>query len=151
MKRQPSDNDHWKPCPPGELKRLVGRIKTQRRIRLVNWALVASLAVVLCVWAGVYFSTLPHSGEYNFAGITCSEVHELGPRYMAGTLPQDRLEQIGRHIAQCPDCGPFLERMQRSMSSATASWRSTDPQPVALPIAQAEAPIHGRQRLLAGN
>ena len=40
----------WKPCPEGELRRLVERLTTRRRLRL---AWVASLVTALVVGAGL--------------------------------------------------------------------------------------------------
>jgi hypothetical protein len=61
-----------------------------------------------------------------FAGIACSRVRELAPRFMMGKLDETVTRQINAHLELCADCRGRLESMQPKMSSHPPHGASTD-------------------------
>jgi hypothetical protein len=110
--------DEWIACCPGELQRMVGRIKNrQRRQFLIQLGAAASTIVVL--GAGGYFALRQSEQptEYRYGGIACSEVMPLLPEYRVGKLDPELTRQITVHLEKCPNCGPMYRRMIGEMAS----------------------------------
>jgi hypothetical protein len=101
----------WVKCPPGELTRLAKRLRwnRQRRIFLGASAAVSVAGLLLALWLGWPAST--DMREYHFAGISCSQVRQLAPKYLAGELKPALREKVSQHLAQCPLCKQFMKDM----------------------------------------
>ena len=106
MNREMLQSDQWEPCTPGELQRVVTRIKTHER-RLMLKQLGGGAAGVLVLGVGGYLASQygPRSSQQRYGGIACSEVMRLMPRYRARELSAELTRKIQIHVAECPRCG----------------------------------------------
>ena len=48
--------------------------------------------------------------------ITCAELVELVTDYLEGALPLADRKRFDVHVLTCPDCGPHLDQMRRTIS-----------------------------------
>lgn len=110
----------WAPCPAGEFQRLSARLgkRRQRRAFLKGMAVVTTAALTgggLWLWLRSGTSDEPakldEPAEFLYAGISCTEVRGLAHAYAMGKLDERRREQVRRHVAQCPRCGPIFKSM----------------------------------------
>lgn len=112
--RSPRPPTDWQPAPPGtvgELARRVRARRTRRRfLRVAGGVATGLLAAGGGVWAW-RAGTRPR--EYDFAGITCSEVVPRLEPLLAGRLPEPEATRVRAHVAQCPNCGPHFEALRR--------------------------------------
>lgn len=104
-------NDDWVQCPPGELNRLAVRLRGRRHRRVLMQATAAVAVLAVAVGGWLLWPSPKPTGEYNFAGITCSRVLELADAYAAGKLSHELRAQVREHVAQCPHCGPKFKEM----------------------------------------
>lgn len=97
--------DFWEPCPSGELRRMVGRIKTCQRRQFLQ-KLGGLAAGVAAVGAGGYAAAwwLSPSEDQPYGGITCTEVMAIMPLYHAGRLDPDLANKVTIHLAKCSHC-----------------------------------------------
>lgn len=104
----PHDSDQWRPCPPGELRRIVARKRTRQRRRVLK-KLAGTAAGLLVLGSGGYVASrwLSEPAEYRFGGIACSEVMRLLPDYREKKLGSVLSEKITAHLGECPKCGPI--------------------------------------------
>ena len=126
------DSEQWQPCPPGELVKFAGRLRSKHRLhRIVQ---LASVCAVLLLAAGTIYlqweprqhSTIPEGripdrGEYNYGGITCTEIHQVLPRLKEGTLDDDTLARVREHIEQCPQCKAFARFLENPVETGQGS------------------------------
>jgi len=101
----PKEPSGWEACPEGELARVAGRLRRRRRVGAAVRA-VAAVAVILLAITTIYLQW-PGSGEYNYGGITCIEVHNALPALKAGTLDEKTLARVRAHLKKCPLCEPL--------------------------------------------
>ncbi len=103
----------WKPCPAGKLSALSTRIqrRTQRR-RFLQFAGAFSL---LALGGGTLGFLLTRQREFDYGGITCSEVLGHAEAFMRGQLGEPLTGKIRLHLAECPSCGPRFRDMQSKM------------------------------------
>ena len=106
MNREMLESDQWEPCAPGELQRVVTRIKTHER-RLMLKQLGGAVAGVFVLGVGGYLASQhePWSSPQRYGGIACGEVMRLMPRYRARELSTELTQKIQIHLAECPRCG----------------------------------------------
>lgn len=100
--------DGWTRCGPNEITKLAGRIRAREQRRMVVTAtlLVASASLLIAGWLVLK----PDQGP-DFAGISCERVMDLSDAYMNKQLSPEIQDQVGRHIALCPNCQGMFEGM----------------------------------------
>lgn len=112
MNREVHQGDPWQPCTPGELRRMVTRIKTEeRRLMLKQVGGVVAGVLVLGVGGHLASQHWPRSSEPRYGGIACSEVRPLMPEYQAGELAAKLTEKIKAHLARRPQCRKIAREM----------------------------------------
>ena len=95
MNREMLQSDQWQPCTPGELRRMVTRVRThQRRLMLKQVGGIAAGVLVLGVGGYLASQHLPQSSEQHYGGIACSDVMRLMPKYQAGEFAVELTEKI---------------------------------------------------------
>ena len=117
--------DHWEPCPPGELSRMVQRVGAtadlQRRRQLYKTALL-STALFACVVLAVG-SLMPSNNHYG--GIACSVCRGHIPEYVAHVENEklmddaDLLASVKLHLEKCKFCQQWSEVRYPDLLSAT--------------------------------
>ena len=116
MNAKSEERNQWKPCPPGELSRIASGLRRRRRIRIVTRVTTVAALLLVMAGAGVSFmSTIWNQGDYNFGGIACTAVRADMPQMMAGTLDQETMMRIQKHLELCPNCKPLAEQMHDQM------------------------------------
>lgn len=99
----------WKPCPAGKLSALSTRI--QGRMQRRRFLKFAGAFSVLALGGGTLGFLLTRHREFDFGGITCSEVLGHAEAFMHGQLGEPLVSRVRIHIAQCPHCGPRFREM----------------------------------------
>ena len=101
----------WDECPAGTLSALSGKLQgRKRRRRFLQVASAMSLAVLGGGAVGIALLLRPN--DYDFGGITCSEVARNADAFAHGEVREPLLGKMRVHIAQCPMCGPRMRDMQ---------------------------------------
>src|SRR5271154_5873806 len=109
--------DEWEICPPGELQRLLGVQRRNRRAQAVRRSvLTGGAALFIAAATGVTLSYLwpvdgPATRGHLIAGVYCDEVSREMPDLIARRLKPQRAEQLRRHVANCPDCQRSMQQM----------------------------------------
>lgn len=130
----------WEPCPPGEVRQLVQRIRGQRRRRAVLQ--VATGAVGLGLIAGVLLlGRTP--GDALYGGISCSEVMAQADAFVAGALHGELLDRIEQHLTACSHCRAAIDqlrqdRLRRERGHAAVPPRSANLRPDRHPMLVAQ-------------
>ena len=99
----------WERCPPGDLARLLKKLRHRRQRRIFLQTAAATL-VVATGGASLWFALGP-SGDPRPGGLACEEVEKLTPAYAKGQLDPATREKVRRHVAVCPRCGPMFKAM----------------------------------------
>jgi predicted anti-sigma-YlaC factor YlaD len=135
VKSNSSDSGEWQPCPPGELVKTAGSLRSQHRI--VKVARLATVSALLLLVAGaVYIQMGPgqnfklpgqpqEDGEFHFGGISCTEVHRALPGLKARTLDDATLARVREHLEKCPHCKPLARFLQDPVQ--TGQMPAADP------------------------
>ncbi len=112
-----TEHDGWRPCPPGEFRRLGSRLLRRRRRRFV---VRSTVVVSLALLAGTLSLQVWRWGttEHRFAGIPCSRVMALAGDYASGKLVGPLRTQVHDHVARCPRCKPMFRMMGVSVVSS---------------------------------
>ena len=123
-----SNADDWSDCSPGEVSKMVNRLRAERRIHQILQTTSAVGIVALMVVSGYFIkqSVLPSESGQNVAGIYCSEVQKLGKDYMAEKLDKNKSAQIQNHLADCESCRRFIENMKGSQPQAPDAGAARD-------------------------
>jgi len=127
VKSSSSDSGSWRPCPPGELVEIAGRLQGRRRSK-DRARLFAASALVLLAVVAISLSLGPWqnfrvprpdpvSGEFHFGGITCTELHRALPGLKARTLDDATLVRVREHIEKCPHCNVFARLLQEPLQT----------------------------------
>lgn len=127
VKSSSSDSGEWQPCPPGELGELAGRLRTRRRNSKISRLATVS-ALLLLAAGGIYLLMGPgrnlnlpgqalENGEFNFGGITCTELHRALPGLKARTLDDATLARVREHVEKCPHCKSFARFLQEPVQT----------------------------------
>jgi predicted anti-sigma-YlaC factor YlaD len=105
----------WVPCPAGELERLSQRLRKRRQRRTFLRVAAASVAVAATGGGLVVWLRPREPREFNFAGLTCTQVQNAAMAYAQNELDADMRDRVREHVAQCPRCRPLFERMGMRM------------------------------------
>lgn len=115
------DLQQWQPCQRGSLQKIVRTAETRRRRRQLLQVVTSGVAILI---AGASLGVLAHlatqSSENYYGGIACSEVLEIAPAYMAGTLDAAQAASFETHLAHCEKC----RRVMAEMSGHGMSYNS---------------------------
>ena len=117
-------DDDWSPCPPGTLRALAEGLSDEKRRRARRRQIVAA-AVSVCVLLTaitVYGTWLPPR-ESGGGGLTCGEVMDALPDYVAGTLESPIRDGVDRHLEKCPEC----RQAYQELASTAAGPRARGP------------------------
>lgn len=128
MKPNATNSNHWENCRPGEVGRLVHRLKYRRRQRTVKAGLVAISACTLLLVAGItwYGGQTSQVSRRNFAGgITCRDVLQQATQFVNRELDVATSGKIRLHLEQCPNCRERIERMQQAHDVNAAAERAS--------------------------
>jgi len=114
----------WQACPDDELSRMLSRIRTQRRKRLMR-RVAGVMSVVVCMvfvgdWAlnnsDMNFPGSHKSNDRYLGGTTCTQVMEQMPSYIRGDLPEEILPSFLAHLELCPNCRQVYENKKRGLA-----------------------------------
>lgn len=122
MSKQQQNDLEWEPCPSGELGRLVRRMESEPQRMAVKWATgaVAATALLALLVVGVYRMRQLPGMEYNFGGVTCSEVRARMQQYLAGEIDAELRERLEVHLAKCPQCAKLKQQMMEEETLRTS-------------------------------
>lgn len=115
MTHQHQDNETypsgWDRCPPGKLFGLGRRLRGRKTRRQFLKGAAAAVGVLVTGGAFGLWWAARRTREFDFGGITCSQVIPLMGDYMARKLPLADQTRVGEHLALCPRCRALLEKM----------------------------------------
>lgn len=113
--------EQWQPASGTEILQLskdLKKHKTRRQMLRASLGVVASLMVASTGWWLVRSQQRGKTfREYEFAGITCTQVNQKMEAVMQKTLPKVELAQLRDHVNQCPNC----VRFEKMLDEATVS------------------------------
>lgn len=129
MVRQDFDgNSDWEDCAPGTITGLMKRLKAERRRKSVvrfGPPVVLTVMLVLVAWnfGGVASSPSLQGPvrEFDFGGVTCSEVQDSILQFAMGELEPVKQDAFAVHFQHCPVCRTKLEAMQNSGTPVAVS------------------------------
>ncbi len=113
MASRESQNGGWKNCETGEITRLVGALKSRRRIQFARRAASVATVVVLLIGSTVFFSR-PEPTAMNYGGISCEQVIANAAQFVRGELSRATADRIQLHLEHCEPCRRKIERMRAS-------------------------------------
>ncbi len=99
------------PCPLGTFAELSRRLRRRRQRRHFLRSAVTVTTVVAAGGGLAWLFGSHGSRETEAGGIPCTEVLSLAAAYAKGELSASVREQVRRHIAWCPQCGPKFRAM----------------------------------------
>jgi len=121
----------WQTCPPGTLSEFAGKQKhLERRRFLMKTGGIAS-GLLLAAGVGFYTYRQNSRNEYEFGGITCTEVRKNAPLLMAGTLDESIIRKIDIHLSKCPNCPEYMEQMKLETRMSASKNQRTECQCIA--------------------
>jgi len=109
----------WQTCPPGTLSEFAGKQKHLERRRFLMKAGGIAGGLLLAAGVGVYSYRQNSRNEYEFGGITCTELRKNAPLLMAGTLDESIIRKIDIHLSKCPNCPEYMGKMKSQMELET--------------------------------
>jgi anti-sigma factor RsiW len=77
--------------------------------------------------------------------LTCRELTDFLPDYVAGELGADERAIFQRHLADCPDCAAYLRSYEATIRLARDAY-ADEPVPASVPDALVRAILHARTR-----
>lgn len=120
MHESPQQREEWIPCPPGKLQTFAGQERVRKRRRFLVRAGSVCGAIIAAVGLGWFaYRRFGEPMDPIFAGIACSRVRELGPKFMMGQLDETLTEQIQSHLALCEACRTLFESLPPKLSAHT--------------------------------
>ena len=129
MTNEHRDSDSgWKPCEIGLIGEFAQRLKNRRRVILTaqiagGAALGGALLALLLTVMPDIFSARGSVKDFNYGGITCSEVQSRADAYIRGELDEPTVVKISAHLKECPLCSVLIDRMKQEDTST--SFRSS--------------------------
>ena len=108
----------WEPCPPGEIARLGRKLRGRKSRRTFLRTAAATAATALTAGGVIAVIVGRQNKEYDYGGIVCSEVVPLAPAYLAGDVPEPTRSKVATHIALCPNCGPYYQKLRTERDRA---------------------------------
>ena len=85
-------------------------------MRLAARVTTVAALMLLMAGGGVFFtSRIRNEKDYDFGGITCTEVRAYLPQMMAGKLDQESMMRIQKHLELCPNCKRLADQMHDQM------------------------------------
>lgn len=113
--------DDWQSCPQGELQRMVGDLRSQRRREtLLKWT-NSALVVVLVALAGLY--AYPHvfpsppPAEGLPQALSCKQARELAGPLLQGKLDSRQAALVKAHLEVCPPCHTWVDKHKSELKS----------------------------------
>ena len=109
---EPAATTKWESCTPGVLTGYSRKIH-RRRFLLTAAKTVGVTGCVAAIGFGGWLEYLRRlEGDYQLAGMTCSEVRELLPAYAAGRLVAARSEVLEKHVRKCENCAKLRPQLR---------------------------------------
>lgn len=127
MAKSPHNSSDWKPVSRGTLAGLALHLRSRRRRALAGRAAaIAALPLVLVAVGGIaMFLTRPAGMvEFDYGGITCTEVRTHLPSYLKGKVPPAVDQKLASHLKQCPNCQSLMRQMGMPLSVNGAADQS---------------------------
>ena len=127
MKNNLPNTGEWAPCPAGTITELATRLQQKQRQSFRRTMLLASLLLAVGSAAGYFAVTLPLPGTVLFGQISCSEVQQLLPDLIDGTISEPDADRVRKHLAKCSACRDIAESMEKERadrSSVAMAWAS---------------------------
>ena len=85
-------------------------------MRQIGRVTTVAAILLLMVGGGMFVnSKFRDHGDYDFGGITCTEVRADMPQMMAGKLDQETMMRIQKHLELCPNCKRLADQMRDQM------------------------------------
>ena len=69
----------------------------------------AALGAAAVLGGAWFLMWLAEETVYDYGGITCPKVVELGLEYAQDDLSKELRDKIRFHVSQCPNCGPYYK------------------------------------------
>lgn len=115
MDHSETKQTEWQSCPPGTLSEFAGQHRRLERRRFLMKSGTIAGGLLLAARAGIlaFREKSPH--EYDFGGITCTEVRAKAPLLMSGSLDEDVARKIEIHLSKCPNCPEYMDKMMKQM------------------------------------
>jgi hypothetical protein len=89
-------------------RRLKNR-QSRRRFLKAGGGILGGLLAVAGGWWVVRSAT--REREYDFGGITCSEVAACTDDLLQGRLPAEVVAKVRQHLLYCPSCKRMIEQL----------------------------------------
>jgi len=115
----------WENCPQGELGRLVGGLRGQRRTRQTLTAVGAVASVLVLITIGSLMVRTSKNSEHG--GIACREVKNEARDYVAGNLQPERVAQFKIHLEHCPRCQAMVDKLKLEAGVPTVGYFGQPP------------------------
>ena len=127
MSKPESQNDEWSPCPPETLTVLSSVLKRRQRWNRIQRIVTISAAVLIIAATGRHLisQTSPQQAGHMYAGISCHDVSQLLPGFIAGTVDEKQRLKIEAHLQLCALCRG-QERQLRDQLHPSASVNSAN-------------------------
>jgi len=110
-----SEKDRWKPCPPGELEKLHGRLKKKHQRFVSRRRILSACAGAIGLGIGVGVSGLVFRGSAEtIRRITCAEASD----FMLVVIEKDGLNstqeaELDQHLTHCRHCLEIFDQLKR--------------------------------------
>lgn len=127
-----SQSTTWEECPRGTLSGLstcLRRRQCRQQIARISGVLSVVLMTVAAGWYTLRSTSEP--GESHYGGITCSEVHDSVPAYLAGELEPAVIERINAHFSECSGCRKYMEQQRQLQTAGNVQVRDRVPRMIA--------------------
>lgn len=133
MSDQPANQDDWQPCPAGQIRGMIRRLRSERRQRAFRRVAAPAAIVLVVVFAGFYAAESQPGGRlFRPGGLTCSDVQEHLPAYAAGKTTPELSRKLEEHLAHCAHCREMRDaRGERVTAPVFPVRRNQQPQELA--------------------
>ena len=112
-------NDNWSPCPPETLTVLASVLKRrQRQNKMQRIALLIAAVLIIMTVGRFVANQQPGQEEHSYAGITCRDVNQSLPDYVAGKLDESKRAKIAAHLKLCAYCSEIEHRLRERQNAS---------------------------------